>query len=121
MKFLLDEGVSRSAALGLREAGHDVARVVERSQGVSDVLILELALSEQRVIVTEDDDFGQLIVHRKYASCGVIRLVQIAPGKQAQLILEAIDQYGEHLLLGAIVNITYHRKRLRSIQGPGSE
>ena len=61
MKFLADECCDRSLVEDLRKAGYDVRYVLESDPGASDDEVLALAFDEQRIIVTEDKDFGELV------------------------------------------------------------
>lgn len=56
----------------LREAGNDVVAIAEIAKGATDEQVLERALSEKRVLITEDRDFGELVYARGRPSAGVI-------------------------------------------------
>lgn len=83
-----------SAALGvraLRAAGHDVAAIAaEDESGLPDRAVLERAVSEQRILLTSDRDFGALIYRSRFpASPGLIllRFVPLTSEEPAQLLL----------------------------------
>lgn len=58
IKFHLDENVSNAIAQGLRRRGIDVTTTPEQSlTGISDEAQLQFAVSENRVIFTQDTDF----------------------------------------------------------------
>jgi predicted nuclease of predicted toxin-antitoxin system len=58
IRFHLDENVSNAVAEGLRRRGIDVTTTPEESLiSVSDLGQLEFALSQKRVIFTQDTDF----------------------------------------------------------------
>ncbi|MCY2926364.1 MAG: DUF5615 family PIN-like protein [Planctomycetota bacterium] len=61
MKLLLDENMPMAAVAALRELGHDVLCVQEVMPGSSDSRILERAGADTRVLVTFDQDFGELV------------------------------------------------------------
>jgi predicted nuclease of predicted toxin-antitoxin system len=61
LRFLLDVHISNRIAAILRKNGHDVRRMVELSREMADYQILSLAISEQRILITEDSDFSELI------------------------------------------------------------
>ncbi|MEA5532838.1 DUF5615 family PIN-like protein [Crocosphaera sp. XPORK-15E] len=74
IKFHLDENVSYSIALGLRHRGLDVTTTPEENLlGVSDEIQLQFALSNGRVIFTQDTDFLRInqssIIHAGIAYC----------------------------------------------------
>jgi predicted nuclease of predicted toxin-antitoxin system len=58
----------------LREGGHDVWYVVEAMRGARDDVILERAFAEQRVLLTEDKDFGELIYRLGRPARGIVLL-----------------------------------------------
>jgi hypothetical protein len=53
--------LSTALVASLRAAGHDVSYVAEVASGMTDEEVLKLAQDEQRVFLTEDKDFGELI------------------------------------------------------------
>lgn len=58
MRFLADESCDLAIVRALRAAGHDVLGVAEVSQGADDELVIDLAVREERILLTEDKDFG---------------------------------------------------------------
>ncbi|WP_026098366.1 DUF5615 family PIN-like protein [Kamptonema formosum] len=61
MRFHLDENVNSAVADGLRRRGVDVTATSEAGLiAASDEVQLEFALSQKRVIFTQDDDFLRL-------------------------------------------------------------
>lgn len=63
MRALLDEQLSSRIAVLLRDAGHDVVAVVDRSDviGQSDRVVFEVASSEGRAVITNNiKDFRPL-------------------------------------------------------------
>lgn len=62
MKFLLDVCISsRSLTAFLVGQGHDVVSAITIDPRMSDTQLLEIALREDRVLITEDKDFGELL------------------------------------------------------------
>src|SRR5580704_12102177 len=99
MNFLADESRARPVILALREAGHDVVAIVEIARGATDDQVLERALKEKRVLITEDRDFGELVYARGRSSAGVILIrfsSQARRGKSAAVI-EAVLKLGSRL------------------------
>ena len=54
-----------SVIFALREAGRDVLAIAETYKGVSGEQVMERALSEGRVLITEDRDSGELVYARR--------------------------------------------------------
>jgi predicted nuclease of predicted toxin-antitoxin system len=72
LRFLADESCDFGIVTALRAAGHDVSAVVDRNPGAEDEVILTLARSESRVLLTEDKDFGLLAYAGGQENAGVI-------------------------------------------------
>ena len=75
MKFLLDVCVSsRSLQAFLAGRGHDVASALSMNPVVSDEELLDIALREDRVLITQDKDFGELVFVRKLPHGPIVRI-----------------------------------------------
>ena len=96
MRFLADECCPRAVVSALRKAGYDVRYAAETKPSVSDRDLLQMATAEQRVIVTEDFDFGELLLRDKHASCGAIImfLPKLSPAQRAERLLKALSTPG---------------------------
>lgn len=69
MRFVVDANLSPRVADLLTEAGHDAVAV--RHLGLQDALddeILDLALNDDRIIISHDTDFGTLLAVRRRPS-----------------------------------------------------
>jgi len=74
LRFLLDMGISQSVATWLRNLGHDAVHLNdEKLFKLPDNLILEKAIEENRIIVTTDMDFGQLLALNKHLLASIIQ------------------------------------------------
>jgi predicted nuclease of predicted toxin-antitoxin system len=61
VRFLADESCDFNVVRTLREAGFDVLAVVEVIPRAADDQVIGLAVIEDRILLTEDKDFGQLV------------------------------------------------------------
>jgi predicted nuclease of predicted toxin-antitoxin system len=61
VRFLADESCDFAVVRALRAAGFDVAAVSEDAAGSPDEKVIDLARAEQRILLTEDRDFGRLV------------------------------------------------------------
>jgi len=61
MYFLADECCDFAAVRALRAHDHDVLAVSEFQSRSVDRDLLDLALAENRILLTEDKDFGWLV------------------------------------------------------------
>jgi predicted nuclease of predicted toxin-antitoxin system len=74
-RFYLDQMFSLDIALALKKEGYDVIRASEIGQArADDKEILERAISENRILVTLDQHFGDWAVLPLSRHPGVIRL-----------------------------------------------
>jgi predicted nuclease of predicted toxin-antitoxin system len=114
MKFLVDESAPARIAEFLRSQGHDVTRVgTDYAQGLPDEDVLALSHSEQRVLVTNDSDFGELIFKQGLPHSGVIFFrLGYAPMETRIALLERVlrDHAGE---LGRFIVVTRTQIRVR--------
>ncbi|HVQ95429.1 MAG TPA: DUF5615 family PIN-like protein [Mycobacteriales bacterium] len=96
MKFLLDQNLSTQLADGLTQAGYDTAHV--RDRGLSradDPTVLALALTEDRILISADTDFGGLLARSGATGPSVIlfrREGARRPAEQLQLLLANLGQ-----------------------------
>lgn len=73
MRFLLDEGLPFRLVTHLQGLGHDVTSVGhDYPHALTDKMILAIATTEQRVVLTNDKDFGDLIFRDRLPHAGVI-------------------------------------------------
>ncbi len=91
--YLADENYPIASVRLLRAAGLDVAAVIEGSPGATDIAILQRAEREQRLILTLDRDYGELLFrHRLGHPRGVIyfRYDPATPEEPGQHLLQLI-------------------------------
>ena len=120
MKFLLDENVSYRLCPYLKTAGHDAVHVGEIGlASTDDQIILRKACDQDRVLVTGDHDFVQLLFASgdTWPSVILVREVDALPSAAlAALLLSALPgQLTELLLAGAIATLTPDRVRVRPL------
>jgi predicted nuclease of predicted toxin-antitoxin system len=99
MNFVADESCAKPVVLALREAGHDVVFIAEVAPGATDEQVLERALNEKRVLITEDRDFGELVYARGRSSAGVIlvRFPSLVRRIKPATVIEAVSKLGLRL------------------------
>jgi len=113
MKFLVDVNASGSVATWLAEHGHNVALVGAKNPRMSDKEILSWALEEQRIIITTDKDFEEMIWHQGLKHCGLVRLENVPRHERIALLDEALQNYSDKLKSGAIVIASTRKFRVR--------
>ena len=60
MRFLVDESTGAAVVAYLRRVGHNVVAVAEAMPQADDPDILARAAGEDRILITNDKDFGEL-------------------------------------------------------------
>ena len=73
MRFLLDESADFRLAGFLTDLGHDVTAIArDYPPSLPDDQVLQIAQHEQRILITNDRDFGELIVRERLPHAGVV-------------------------------------------------
>lgn len=118
MRFLADESCDMAVVRVLRDNGHDVALVRERGAGIKDMAVARIAQDEQRILVTEDKDFGQLVHALSGVKAGVLllRFPRNARALIGGAASAAVEALGERLTTSFVVvepgrfRITEHKR-----------
>jgi len=118
MKLLGDLHISPRTVRFLRSLGHDVVRVTDILPATApDTEVIERAIGESRIILTQDMDFSALIAlsGRRVPSLISLRLSS-SRSAYVNAILERILPHIENDLLdGAIVTVEDQRVRRRTL------
>lgn len=77
MNILADENVRRALVQALRDAGHDVAWVSEVAPETRDSDVFDLAVRQQRILLTSDLDFADLAYRSKRPGLKGLILIRI--------------------------------------------
>ena len=116
MKFLIDRCAGRLLADWLRDQGHDVVESRELGPDPGDRALLNWAAKESRILVTIDNDFGELIYLENLPHAGLVRLPDV-PTRERQLIIQDLLTRHETELQAAAI-ITVRGGRIRVSKGP---
>ena len=117
MRFLVDECLTPLVAELLTAAGHDAAHVVALGLGGHpDVEVMARAVADDRVLISADTDFGELLALGGASVPSVILLRRHhEPASQAGAVIGAFPDIAEALRSGAVVVITADRVRIREL------
>jgi len=75
MKFLVDECVDARLADVLRDWGHDATAIArDYTRSIEGTDVLGIGEREGRILITNDTDFGELVVRHRRPHAGVILL-----------------------------------------------
>ncbi|HHM12154.1 MAG TPA: hypothetical protein ENJ16_01270 [Planctomycetaceae bacterium] len=114
MRFLLDVCASSRALYAfLEEDGHDVVSVVARDLTASDSDILAMALEEDRILVTEDKDFGELVFVQRASHGPIVRLVELTVTEQVAAMRDLLDHHSSQLTGRVLITVSRGRVRIR--------
>ena len=61
MRFLANENFPDPSIHALSDAGHDLKSIRKEAPGIADHQVISMAQAEQRIILTFDKDYGELI------------------------------------------------------------
>ena len=113
LRFLADECCDFHAVRALRTEGFDVLSVAEASAGADDDRVVEMALHDRRILITEDKDFGQLVFAAGHRSLGVALLRFPAASRSAigPRIIELVRKHADRLA-GSFVVLQPQRIRI---------
>jgi len=66
MKLLANENVPLQSIKALKNAGFDIKSIGEDYSGILDSEVIDIAINEERIIITFDRDYGELIFKKGY-------------------------------------------------------
>ena len=94
MKYLANENIPKTSANILKESGWDIEHIGETNMGITDEEVMEIAIAENRIIITFDSDYGELVYKYGYKPPGIIylRIQKFTPEYPANLLLKLITE-----------------------------
>lgn len=97
MKWLADENFLIASFKLLVSKDWDIKHISLENSGIQDFKVIELAINEQRIVLTFDSDFGTLVFKEGYRPIGVVyfRLPYFQPEAPAQILLN-LKETGFH-------------------------
>ena len=100
MKLDADEGVDKPIFEALRFEGFDVLYIAESYLSANDAFILNLSNEPQRVLLTQDKDFGELVFRLGSAHFGVvlIRLTRCTAVEKADIVVKVVLEHQVELI-----------------------
>jgi predicted nuclease of predicted toxin-antitoxin system len=99
MRFLVDECTGPAVAAWLRAQGHEVFSVYDEDRGATDDAVLARACAEDRVLITNDRDFGDRIFRDGLEHRGVVflRLRDERPANKIAVLQRLLASHGGQL------------------------
>ena len=99
MRFIVDECTGPSVARWLSENGYEVFSVYEKERGATDQSIIQKAMVENWILITNDKDFGDKVYRDAYHHKGVIllRLEDERPASKIRVFTRLLKHFSERL------------------------
>lgn len=118
MKILADMNISPLTIMELTNHGYQISRITAYlPANATDEEIIQLALQENWIILTQDLDFSALIAQSgsKYPSLISIRLNNAQPKVISKILLNLLPTIEEELLQGALISVDEKNFRIRHL------
>lgn len=99
IRFLADESCDAIVVRMLRSLGYDVTYIAESSPGITDDIVLTQSLLEERLLLTEDRDFCELVFRDGKSAYGII-LIRIPARERhskAERLAVLVREHGDQL------------------------
>jgi predicted nuclease of predicted toxin-antitoxin system len=99
MNFVADESLDSPIIAALRNERHDVFSISESSPQIADEVVLKIANEQNRILLTADKDFGELVFRLQLVTSGIVlfRLPQLSNDEKVTLILRFVKEFGDRL------------------------
>ena len=116
MELLADENIPRPIIERLRKDGWNVVALVEHGPGLSDENVVFEARERGSVLVTQDQDFSELVFFDRVAVAGVVvlELARLSIRQQIERLAESLAAE-KHGLMGHLTVIEPTRTRRRPL------
>ena len=117
MRFLVDQDVYRDTIHFLRQLGHDLVLAADLGMSRSpDEQILTAAHAQNRILLTRDKDFGNLVfVYQQRAGVICLRIRVGDSDEVHQELMRALSLYTEDKLLRVFMTVTARGHRIRQL------
>lgn len=118
MRFLIDECLSGRLAVLLVDAGHDAVHAGHLGLlGATDEAVLLAAMTETRVVVSADTDFGGILAasRAQHPSVILFRRQGRTAEQQAALLLANLSTLEDDLAAGSVVVMLQDHLRVRRL------
>jgi len=114
LKFLVDESTGIRVSEKLKQEGFDSVSVIEIMKGAEDIEITKRAKKENRIIVTNDKDFGWLATIYKPPGLILLRLKKETIEMKIDVIHNIISKH-RNSIYGNIIVATEKKIRIRPL------
>jgi predicted nuclease of predicted toxin-antitoxin system len=112
VKFLVDRCAGRKLAKWLQSEGYDTISAASLGPDPGDLVLLQRAAAEARILVTLDSDFGRLVYISGEMHCGIVRLPDVRSEMRIEIMRSLILRHQGHLLKGSLITVRGERVRI---------
>ena len=116
MKFLVDRCAGPKLAQWLQSQAHDTLDASTLDPDPGDRALLERAVSDNRILITLDKDFGDLIYLHRQPHAGLIRLPDLRVPDRIALVQSIIINHSQALHNHSVITVTGGRIRISNQQ-----
>jgi predicted nuclease of predicted toxin-antitoxin system len=97
--IVADESVDSRIIKSLVGKGYSVYSIARETPGITDSVVIEIAVEKQAYIITEDKDFGDELVYRKKQSVGgmLLRMPDVPIESRIKLVVDTFLLHGKEL------------------------
>jgi predicted nuclease of predicted toxin-antitoxin system len=119
LKILADENVPLEIVEWLRSESQDVSWVAEATPSSHDQDLLALAVTENRIVLTRDRDFGELVFRLRQNPAPVVlmRLHMLHPRLRLRVMQRMWPEI-ERRIEGHFIVVLPGRLRIRTLERP---
>lgn len=99
LKFLVDVGVGEKVEDFLYKSGYDILSVRKLNPRMSDSEVIDIAAKDNRIVITMDKDFGELIYNSGLIHKGILllRTENCSGDKKVKILSEILINYSSEL------------------------
>jgi predicted nuclease of predicted toxin-antitoxin system len=95
--------------------GHDVVTAYEIDPSASDEDLLSIAFRDDRTLITEDKDFGELVFVQALPHGPIVRVVELAVEEQVLALSDLLNRHHQELIGPVVITVTRSRVRIRRL------
>ena len=99
MKFLADVNIEKSLVDEVRGMGYDIIWVADVDRYLDDMSVFKMAKKSNRILLTNDKDFGEIVFRQKLVPAGVVlfRIKGQDAGEKGALLKKLLAAHKEKI------------------------
>ena len=115
--IIADESVDGNIVAHLETLGYEIHYIRKYSPGIPDFEVLEIAIQNDALLITEDKDFGELVYRLRLPHCGILllRLAGVETHKKCSLV-EFVLHENEAALKNKFAVLDEDKLRIREMK-----